>query len=63
VQERVSGGVRSVTEVPVDIGRTIQDVLRSEIRLAHSEGWEWLQSIFAGCLLSLPKQTISLGAA
>ena len=51
MQERAGAGGRSITDVLVDIGRNIQEILRSEIRLAQSEVRERLQA--AGALVAI----------
>jgi len=51
VQEPVMRGGRSVTDVLVDIASSVQDILRSEIRLAQSEVGEQLIRVRAAGLL------------
>ena len=51
VQAPVMGGGRSVTDVLVDIASSVQDILRSEIRLAQSEVGEQLIRVRAAGLL------------
>jgi uncharacterized membrane protein YqjE len=54
VPERVIGGRRSLTDVLVDIGRNIEDILHYEIRLAQSEVRERLISAqSAGMLVAI----------
>jgi uncharacterized membrane protein YqjE len=54
VQERVIGVRRSFTDVLLDIGRNIEDILRCEIRLAQSEVRERLISAQpAGMLVAI----------
>jgi Putative Actinobacterial Holin-X, holin superfamily III len=54
VQERVIRGRRSLTDVLVDIGRNVEDILRYEIRLAQSEVRERLISAqSAGMLVAV----------
>lgn len=54
MRERGIGGRRSLTDVLVDIGRNIEDILRFEIRLAQSEVRERLISAQpAGALVAI----------
>jgi VIT1/CCC1 family predicted Fe2+/Mn2+ transporter len=51
MQVRAKAGERSLTDVLIDIGQDVQDILRAEIRLAQWEMRERLQS--AGALIAL----------
>ena len=60
MQASATGRGRSITEVLFDIGRNLEDILRSEIRLAQSEVRERLISLRFSALLVVAGLAASL---